>query len=94
MIASGGVIRSEGRERAGRNWRELLVICTGVASAGLNMVALMWTKPLLNYSLHSGRTRLLPKSTSFLFVAHDQSTSLGLLNSVPLAFFYHRGWFA
>jgi hypothetical protein len=68
-----------------------LSVCT--ALAGLNMIAFMWVKPLLNH--------LVPFWADPYLAAFDRSVIgvdpwqlLGWLNTTPLAIFYHRGWFA
>ncbi len=74
-------------------WRELLMIAVGITVAGLNMIAFMWTKPLLN-SIPFWADPLLAQADRLLFLGHDPWTFLSWLNSIPAAIFYHRGWFA
>lgn len=75
-------------------WRWLLTIGIGITVAGLNMIAFMWTKPLLNWFVPFWADPLLAKADRLLFLGHDPWTLLDWLNSVPAALFYHRGWFA
>ena len=75
-------------------WRELLAIGFGITIAGLNMIAFMWTKPLLNWFVPFWADPLLAKADRLLFLGNDPWTFLDWLNSIPAAIFYHRGWFA
>jgi hypothetical protein len=76
------------------DWPKLLMIGGGITLAGLNMVAFMWTKPLLNYFVPFRADPLLARIDHALFLGHDPWTFLTWLNSDPMALFYHRGWFA
>lgn len=75
-------------------WRALLLVVFGTTLAGLNMVTFMWTKPLLNHFVPFWADPLLAASDRLLFLGHDPWTFLDWLNSMPMAIFYHRGWFA
>lgn len=70
------------------------LVVFGTALAGLNMVTFMWTKPLLNYLVPFWADPLLADLDYVLFAGRDPWTLLGWLNSMPMAIFYHRGWFA
>ena len=74
-------------------WRWLLAIGFGITIAGLNMIAFMWTKPLLNF-VPFWADPLLARADRLLFLGTDPWKLLDWLNSVPAALFYHRGWFA
>jgi hypothetical protein len=76
------------------DWRGLAMIGGGIAVAGLNMVAFMWTKPLLNHYVPFWADPLLAGFDRLLFLGHDPWTLLGWLNGYGTALFYHRGWFA
>ena len=74
-------------------WRWLLMIGVGITIAGLNMIAFMWTKPLLNF-VPFWADPMLARADRLLFLGRDPWTFLDWLNSIPAAIFYHRGWFA
>jgi hypothetical protein len=76
------------------DWRGLLMIAVGITVAGLNMIAFMWTKPLLNYYVPFWADPYLANIDRVLFLGHDPWSLLGWLNSYGTALFYHRGWFA
>ena len=76
------------------DWRKLLVIGFGITVAGLNMIAFMWTKPLLNWFVPFWADPMLARADRLLFLGHDPWIFLDWLNSIPAAIFYHRGWFA
>ena len=77
-----------------RDWKNFLLVAFGTLIAGLNMVTFMWTKPLLNYYVPFWADPLLTRMDHILFLGHDPWSFLGWLNSMPMAIFYHRGWFA
>jgi len=70
----------------------MLALC--VVLAGLNMIAFMWMKPLLNYMVPFWADPLLAEADHLLFLGNDPWALLTWLNSTPMAIFYHRGWFA
>ena len=76
------------------DWRGLAMIGLGISVAGLNMIAFMWAKPLLNHFVPFWADPLLARFDRLLFLGHDPWTLLGWLNSWGTALFYHRGWFA
>ena len=76
------------------DWRKLLMIGFGITVAGLNMIAFMWTKPLLNWFVPFWADPMLARADRLLFLGHDPWIYLDWLNSIPAAIFYHRGWFA
>ena len=83
-------IRDTVRDR--KRW--LLMIAFGMTIAGLNMIAFMWMKPLLNWFVPFWADPFLARVDRALFLGHDPWTLLGWLNSMGSALFYHRGWFA
>lgn len=76
------------------DWRRLLTVAVGVTLAGLNMIAFMWVKPLLNHFVAFRADPLLAGVDRLLFLGRDPWTLLQALNSSASAIFYHRGWFA
>jgi len=76
------------------DWRGLLLFGVGITLAGLNMIAFMWAKPLLNYFVPFWADPLLARFDRALFLGHDPSSLLSWLNTIPMAIFYHRAWFA
>ena len=76
------------------DWRKLLMIGFGITVAGLNMIAFMWTKPLLNWFVPFWADPMLARADRLLFLGRDPWVFLDWLNSIPAAIFYHRGWFA
>lgn len=75
------------------DWRRLALFVFGIFIAGVNMTTFMWTKPLLNYLVPFRADPLLADIDRLLFLGHDPWTLLTALNTLPLAVFYHRGWF-
>lgn len=76
------------------DWRKLALIGLGILVAGLNMIAFMWTKPLLNYYIPFWADPMLARFDRALFLGIDPWTLLDWMNSMATAIFYHRGWFA
>lgn len=81
-------------ETVRQDWPKLLLVAVGITIAGLNMIAFMWTKPLLNHFVPFWADPALAHIDRLLFLGHDPWRLLGWLNSMPMAIFYHRGWFA
>jgi hypothetical protein len=79
---------------ARKNWRSILLVCAGMVIAGLNMITFMYSKPLLNYLVPFWADPLLADVDYYLFLGHDPFSLLSWLNSVGMALFYHRAWFA
>lgn len=75
------------------NRRLLLFVGAGMVLTGLNMITFMWVKPLLNYLVPFHADPFLASADRFIF-GTDPWRLLTFLNTSPLAFFYHRGWFA
>lgn len=75
------------------NWKFLLFVEFGVALAGLNMIAFMWVKPLLNYLVPFWADPYLASIDHGIF-GMDPWRLLRFLSVTPLAIFYHRAWFA
>jgi hypothetical protein len=59
---------------------------------GLNMIAFMWVKPLLNYLVPFWADPYLASIDRMIFRT-DPWRLLGWLNNYPMAIFYHRAWF-
>lgn len=74
--------------------RRLILIAVGIVLTGLNMIAFMWAKPLLNYYIPFRADPALAAIDHAIFFGHDPWTFLGWLNTMPMAIFYHRAWFA
>ena len=54
-------------------WKALLVVFVGFELAGLNMIAFMWTKPLLNYLVPFWPDPLLLKIDRLLFFGNPRT---------------------
>ena len=94
MIAAG--VKSPTRHVADmvvHRWKWLLMIAVGTTVAGLNMIAFMWAKPLLNWFVPFWADPTLASIDRMIFLGHDPWTLFGWLNSTASAIFYHRGWF-
>jgi hypothetical protein len=76
-----------------RNAKPFAFIAFGMVLAGLNMIAFMWVKPLLNYLIPFRADPYLAAVDRMIFRT-DPWHLLTWLNVTPLAYFYHRGWFA
>ncbi|QIK95668.1 hypothetical protein G7076_03555 [Sphingomonas sp. HDW15A] len=77
-----------------QRWKKLLVVFVGFELAGLNMIAFMWAKPLLNYLVPFWADPLLLKIDSIILLGVRPDRFLAGLNTDGLAIFYHRFWFA
>lgn len=60
--------------------------------AGINMIAFMWMKPLLNYLVPFWADPLLADIDHALFLGHDPWTYLAWLNTPIAGFIYHPVW--
>ena len=74
-------------------WRSVAMLCICILVSGLNMIAFMWTKPLLNYMVPFWADPLLAEVDKALFLGTDPWKLFTWLNLTPTAIFYHRGWF-
>lgn len=74
--------------------RSLAIVAVCVIVAGLNMVAFMWVKPLLNYTVPFWADPVLASIDRAMFLGHDPWKLFSWLNAAPAAIFYHSGWFA
>lgn len=95
MIAAGvkspiGHIVATARTR----WRHYGMVGFGVTVAGVNMCAFLWIKPLLNYYVPFRADPALAALDRLMFLGVDPGYLLDGLNSLAMALFYHRGWFA
>lgn len=82
------------RAMLGGEWRTLLFWVCCLLLTGLNMIAFMWVKPMLNYMVPFSADPWLAELDSALFFGHDPWTLFSGLNSTAMAIFYHRGWIA
>ena len=62
--------------------------------AGLNMIAFMWVKPLLNYLVPFWADPLLADWDKLLFFGHEPWQVLQWANFPAAGIAYHPGWFA
>jgi len=76
-----------------QNAKPLAFIGLSMTLAGLNMIAFMWVKPVLNYLVAFWADPYLAAADRQIFRT-DPWHLLASLNVTPLAYFYHRGWFA
>jgi hypothetical protein len=76
-----------------QNAKPLAFIGLSMTLAGLNMIAFMWVKPLLNYLVPFWADPYLAAVDRQIFGA-DPWHFLAWLNVKALVYFYHRGWFA
>ena len=75
-------------------WRHHALVALGITVAGLNMCAFMWVKPLLNYYVPFRADPALAALDRLMFLGADPGYLFDGLNSLAMALFYHRGWFA
>ena len=76
-----------------RNWTRLVEVTLLVALAGINLIAFMWMKPLLNQLVPFWADPLLANADRALFLGQDPWTLLSWAN-VPFAgVIYHPVWF-
>lgn len=71
----------------------LLFVAACMVLTGLNMIAFMWIKPLLNYLVPFRADPYLASIDRAIF-GTDPWRLFGWLNNYPMAIFYHRAWFA
>ena len=103
IVAAGSVLRmmrsgaehpiAECIQFLRQNVKPLAFIAIGMVLTGLNMIAFMWAKPLLNYLVPFWADPYLASVDRQLFGTEPWHL-LASLNLTPLAYFYHRGWFA
>lgn len=75
------------------NWRWMAFVAACLLLSGMNMVAFMWTKPLLNYLVPFWADPMLARADRIIF-GTDPWRLLDWMNSLSTALFYHRAWFA
>lgn len=92
----GGVERPIARiaEYVRGDWRRIAFIFASMLIAGVNMIAFMAVKPLLNYVVPFWADPLLANADRILFLGTDPWRFLTWMNSSATSIFYHRGWFA
>lgn len=76
------------------NWQHMSVVTAFVFLAGMNMIAFMWMKPLLNYLVPFWADPFLADVDRIVFAGNDPWVLLSWMNFDATAIFYHRGWFA
>lgn len=72
----------------------IMVFALGLLLAGMNLIAFMALKPLLNQYVPFWAGPWFAEIDYRLFFNHDPWTLLTTLNNRPMGIFYHRGWFA
>ena len=100
MIGFGVLVRRRvesplGAARAyfANDWRHAAGVLAVLLVAGLNMIAFMWVKPLLNYLVPFWADALLARADAALFLGHDPGLLLGWLNFPAAGLVYHQAWF-
>jgi PAP2 superfamily len=73
-------------------FRTLLPAVVLILLSGLNMIALMWTKPVLNYAIPFWADPLLADMDNALFFGTDPWKLVSGLNTPFFATIYHSGW--
>jgi hypothetical protein len=76
-----------------RNWRKLVFVALVILLAGLNMIAFMWVKPLLNYLIPFSADPMLASWDRVLFLGHEPWRTLSWLNFPGAGLIYHPVWF-
>lgn len=71
----------------------LHLVALVVLVSGLNMIAFMWVKPLLNYYVPFWAGPYLARIDNFLFFGHDPWRLLAWLNFPAAGVIYHQVWF-
>ncbi|MBO6767835.1 MAG: phosphatase PAP2 family protein [Erythrobacter sp.] len=77
------------REHKGR----LLIVASAILLAGLNMIAFMWVKPLLNYLVPFWADPLLASWDRILFLGHEPWQVLDWFSFPAMGMVYHPVWF-
>jgi hypothetical protein len=77
---------------ARREWRKVLVVVLVLFVAGMNMIAFMWMKPLLNYLVPFWADPVLAGIDNALFLGNDPWTLLAWLNGPASGMIYHPVW--
>jgi hypothetical protein len=80
-------------ERLIEHRENIVFVAAAVVLAGLNMVAFMWVKPLLNHLVPFWADPYLAAIDRGIF-GTDPWRLVKWLNTDFMALFYHRGWFA
>lgn len=93
MMASG-IANPISHLRQTFDWKALGRWTFYIFLAGLNMIAFMWIKPLLNYLIPFWADPVLADLDNALFLGHDPWAYLTWMNSNSTGLFYHRVWFA
>lgn len=73
--------------------RKLVFVALVVFLAGLNMIAFMWVKPLLNYLIPFWADPMLANLDRILFLGHEPWQTLDWLNFPTAGVLYHPVWF-
>lgn len=99
LVARTAICMARGEQHPAREVAALarsltVAVGPGMALAGINMIAFMWVKPLLNYLVPFRADPLLARIDLALFLGHRPDRLFAFLNSDATAIFYHRAWFA
>jgi len=84
---------AETRRFLTEDWRQALFLAAVMLVAGLNMIAFMWVKPLLNYLVPFWADPLLADLDHALFLGNDPWALLSWLNFPAAGLVYHPIWF-
>lgn len=76
-----------------RERRRMIFVATFMLVAGINLIAFMWMKPLLNYLVPFWADPLLADIDRALFLGNDPWTLLSWLTLPAAGLVYHPGWF-
>jgi len=74
--------------------RQVLAVAGVMLLAGLNMIAFMWVKPLLNYWMPFSADVWLANADNVLFLGHDPGRLLSAFAFPQAGLVYHPVWFA
>lgn len=77
---------------ARREWRKTLLVALVMSVAGMNMIAFMWIKPLLNYLIPFWADPVLADIDRAIFLGHDPWTLLAWMNGPASGMIYHPVW--
>jgi len=95
LMMRGGVKSPIGelRSLARREWQHTLFLAFFMAVAGLNLIAFMWIKPLLNYHVPFWADPILADVDHVIFLGHEPWKLLSWMNVPWAGTIYHPAWF-